>query len=109
MEMNKALTRADLATAYTYADLLNADRTINAVVFDAICNANIAAEVNLALCVAGGRFIPKSVCYAHVREWRAFTAADIDRDAITAREREAIAADCRAELLAIAAARGGRQ
>ena len=92
----------------TYLDLLHPDGSRNEAAFAAILASRIAAETNLALCVAAGLSIPRGTPLDGVRAARAALAATVDPALVSTAQRERIAAHERAELDAwVAAAQRG--
>jgi hypothetical protein len=93
------LARPTLA-APTYLDLLHPDGTVNRAAFDAILQSRIAAEIDLRLCGAAGKFAPAMLPLGEVRAWRAAQAKRIDPATVPQAERARIAAEQRAALAA---------
>ena len=77
--------------APTYLDLLHPDGSVNRAAFNAILKSRIAAEIDLRLCLAIGKFAPASVPLGEIRAWRAAQAKDIDPAQVAPDERARIA------------------
>src|SRR5690349_6581971 len=90
--------------APTYLDLLHPDGTMNRAAFAAILQSRIAAEIDLRLCLAAGRFAPASVPLGEIRAWRAAEARRIDPAHVPPDERARIARQEHAALSAWVAA-----
>jgi hypothetical protein len=82
----------------TYLDLLHPDGSRNEAAFATILASRVAAETNLALCVAAGLSISRGIPLGHVRAARAALAATVDPALVSPTQRERIAAHERAEL-----------
>jgi len=84
----------------TYLDLLHPDGSVNRAAFAAILQSRIAAEIDLRLCLAIGKFAPASVPLGEIRAWRAATAKHVDPAQVRPDERARIARQEHAALTA---------
>ena len=90
--------------APTYLDLLHPDGTVNRAAFDTILKSRIAAEIDLRLCLAAGKFAPARVPLGEIRTWRAAQAKQVDPAQVPPDERTRIAGQEHAALSAWVAA-----
>lgn len=90
--------------AFAYGDLLNADGSCNVAAFHWILARRIAADINVALCVAAGMRCPRNIPFGGATtEWRAKATAGIDPALVSPAERERIAEHHGAEMLELVA------
>ncbi len=88
----------------TYLDLIHPDGSVNRAAFESILRSRIAAEIDLRLCLAMGKFAPASVPLGEVRAWRGAQAKYIDPAQVAPDERARIARQEHAALAAWVAA-----
>jgi hypothetical protein len=86
--------------APTYLDLIHPDGSPNRAAFEAILQSRIAAEIDLRLCLAVGKFAPASVPLGEIRAWRAVQAKHVDPAQVPPDERIRIARQEHAALTA---------
>lgn len=94
------MSPAPARPAPTYLDLLHPDGTVNRAAFEAILKSRIAAEIDLRLCLAAGKFAPASIPLGEIRAWRAAQAKAVDPAQIAPEERARIARQEHAALTA---------
>jgi len=94
------MSLAPASPAPTYLDLLRPDGTVNRAAFAAILKSRIAAETDLRLCLAAGKFAPASIPLGEIRAWRAAQAKHVDPTQVPPDERTRIAGQEHAALTA---------
>jgi len=86
--------------APTYLDLLHSDGAVNRAAFEAILRSRIAAEIDLRLCLAAGKFAPARIPLGEARAWRKSQAKHVDPALVPPDERARIAGQEHAALTA---------
>ena len=86
--------------APTYLDLLHPDGAVNRAAFEAILRSRIAAEIDLRLCLAAGKFAPARIPLGEARAWRKSQAKHVDPALVPPDERARIAGQEHAALTA---------
>jgi len=84
----------------TYLDLLHPDGAVNRAAFEAILRSRIAAEIDLRLCLAAGKFAPARIPLGEARAWRKSQAKHVDPALVPPDERARIAGQEHAALTA---------